>query len=233
MLRAGIVGGLGPESTVDYYRRILEEWQRAGGENTPPMIIDSLDANTALRLAGSDRPAFTAYILDSVLRLGRAAADFVVITANTPHLMFDELAAQSPVPMISIVEVCADEAQRLELKRLGLLGTRFTMEASFYPDVFSRRDMEIVVPDDSDRTWVHSRYVDQLLKGDFREETRSAFTELVEKLHRDRQIDGVILGGTELPLLLGSAKIAGMPVLDTTQLHVSSIVRYMLEYPSA
>ena len=233
MLRAGIVGGLGPESTVDYYRRILEEWQRSGGENTPPMIIDSLDANTALRLAGSDRPAFTAYILDSVLRLARAGADFVVITANTPHLMFDEIAAQSPVRMISIVEVCADEAARLGLKRLGLLGTRFTMEASFYPDVFSRRGMEVVVPDDPDRTWVHSRYVEQLLKGDFRDETRSEFNELVERLRSERQIDGVILGGTELPLLLGSNAIAGLPALDTTHLHVHSIVRYMRESRSA
>jgi aspartate racemase len=233
MLRVGIVGGLGPESTVDYYRRILEEWQRAGGANTPPMIIDSLDANTALRLAGSDRPAFTAYILDSVLRLARAGADFVVITANTPHLMFNELAAESPVPMISIVEVCADEAERLGLKRLGLLGTRFTMEAPFYPDVFSRRGIEIVVPADSDRTWVHSRYVDQLLKGDFRDETRSEFTELVERLRSKAQIDGVILGGTELPLLLGSEAIAGRPVLDTTRLHVRAIVRYMLERQQA
>jgi aspartate racemase len=230
--RVGIVGGLGPESTIDYYRRIIEVWQRDDPETTPGIMIDSLDVGTALRLVASDPGAFTQYLLESLLRLARAGVDFLAMTANTPHIVFDELAAQCPTPMLSIVEVCAEEAQRLGLKRLLLLGTRFTMEASFYGDVFARYGLEVMAPEEADRTWVHDRYVGQLLKGDFRDDTREEFVSLITGLRDTEKIDGVILGGTELPLLLQSPLIANLPVLDTTALHVSAIVKRLREIPS-
>ena len=107
------------------------------------------------------------------------------MTANTPHMVFDELAAASSVPLLSIVEVCAAEAQRRGLRRLLLLGTRFTMEAEFYPTVFARYGIDVVAPDEAERTWVHARYVDELLKGDFRDATRAEFVALIARL-RDR-----------------------------------------------
>ena len=130
MRRVGIIGGLGPESTVDYYRRILEAWEREEPSTAPAIVIDSLDVQLALRLVERDRAALTEYLLASLRRLAGAGADFAVMTANTPHLVFDELAAQSPVPLLSIVEVCAREAQRRGLGRLALIGTRFTMEGA-------------------------------------------------------------------------------------------------------
>ena len=223
-MSVGIVGGLGPESTIDYYRRILERWQRDDPATTPSILIDSLDAGRALHLVATDRPAFRDYLLESLLRLARAGVDFAVMTANTPHLVFDELAERCPIPLISIVEVCASHAKRLELKRLVLLGTRFTMEASFYPEVFVRHGIEVIPPNDADRAWVHERYVGELLKGEFRDETRREFIALIDRLRDDERIDGVILGGTELPLLLSASVIVGVPVLDTTALHVESIV---------
>ena len=223
--RVGIVGGLGPESTIDYYRRIIDVWQRDDPATTPGIMIDSLDVETALRLVAIDRDAFTQYLLESLLRLSRADVDFLAMTANTPHIVFDDLAAQCPLPMVSIVEVCAEEAQRLGLERLLLLGTRFTMEASFYGDVFGRHGIEVIAPVEPDRTWVHERYVGQLLKGDFRVETRAEFVSLITKLRDTENIDGAILGGTELPLLLRSPVIADLPVLDTTALHVDAIVK--------
>jgi aspartate racemase len=126
--------------------------------------------------------------------------------------------------MLSIVEVCAQEAQRRALGRLGLLGTRFTMEAPFYPTVFARYGIAVVAPNDADRAWVHERYVGQLLKGEFRDDTRRELMSLVSRLRDDHGIDGIILGGTELPLLLSSPVIAGVPALDTTALHVTAIV---------
>lgn len=220
----GIVGGLGPESTIDYYRRILEAWDRIDSSTAPSIIIDSLDVRRALHLVGTDRAALTEYLLSSLGRLAGAGVDFAAMTANTPHIVFDQLAARSPVPLVSIVEACAVEAQRRGLARMALLGTRFTMEASFYPAVCARYGVEVVTPSEADRVWIHERYVRELLKGEFRDHTRDRFTSLVGRLQHEEGIHGVILGGTELPLLLSSPVIAGVPALDTTELHVTAII---------
>lgn len=225
MATVGIVGGLGPESTIDYYRRILERWWQDDPHSSPSLLIDSLDVQVGLRLAGSDHAQLTEYLLASVQRLARAGVDFVALAANTAHLVFDEIAARSPVPLVSIVEVCADEVKRRGLRRLSLLGTRFTMEAPFYPTVFGRHGLTVVPPVEVDRLWVHDRYVNQLLKGDFRDETRREFVGLVERMRDAHGIDGVILGGTELPLLLKAPEVAGLPMLDTAELHIAAIVR--------
>ena len=108
---------------------------------------------------------------------------------------------------------------------MALLGTRFTMDASFYPEVCARYGVVVVTPKETDRTWVHERYVGELLKGEFRDDTRERFISLVGRLRDEEGIDGVILGGTELPLLLSAPVIAGVPALDTTALHVAAIVR--------
>jgi aspartate racemase len=236
MATAGLVGGLGPESTIDYYRRILEAWEREDPSTSPSIVIDSLDVRVALDLVERNRPALVEYLLASLGRLAGAGADFAAMTANTPHIVFDELAARTPLPLLSIVEVCAAEARRRELRQLLLLGTRFTMEAPFYPEVCARYGVIVVAPDDAERRWLHDRYVGELLKGDFRDETREQAIALVARLRDERQVDGVILGGTELPLLLRDEVIAGLPALDTTALHVAAIVErlrpQMVEPPS-
>jgi aspartate racemase len=220
----GLVGGLGPESTIDYYRRILEAWQLDDPTSTPSIVLDSLDVQRALRLVASDRGALIQYLFDSIRRLVGAGVDFIAMAANTPHIVFDELKAKSPVPLLSIVEVCAAEAKRRHFRRLGLLGTRFTMEAPFYPEVFARQGIEVVAPNATERPWIHERYIGQLLKGDFRDETRDGIIRIIERLRDEHHIEATILGGTELPLLLRNEVVAGLPTLDTTALHVSAIV---------
>jgi aspartate racemase len=220
----GLVGGLGPESTIDYYRRILDACEREDPTSAPSIVIDSLDVRRALALVETDRAALVDYLAASLDRLAGAGVDFAAMTANTPHVVFDELAARSRVPLVSIVEVCADEARRRGLRRPLLLGTRFTMEGAFYPGVFGRRGLSVVTPGDADRAWVHDAYVGELLRGVFRDETRQRFTALVVRLRDEQGVDGVILGGTELPLLLPGPAIADLPVLDTTALHVAAIV---------
>jgi aspartate racemase len=220
----GIVGGLGPESTIDYYRRILDAWKEHNPGSSPSIVIDSLDVDRGLRLVEHDRPALIEYLSASLSRLAAAGADFAAMAANTPHVVFDELSARSPIPVLSIVEACADEAVRRGLKRLGLLGTRFTMEGAFYPTVFARRGMEIVSPNPEERTWIHDRYIGQMLKGDFRDETRDGVISVITRLRDDKAIDGVVLGGTELTLLLSAPVVARLPALDTTALHVAAIV---------
>ena len=233
MTKVGIVGGLGPESTIDYYRRILEAWAREDSSTSPAIVIDSLDVQKALRLVASDRPALIEYLAASVQRLGGAGADFAAMTANTPHIVFDEIAARSAIPLISIVVACAQEAGRRGLCRLGLLGTRFTMEAPFYPEVCARYDVAVVTPSESDRAWIHERYIGELLKGEFRDDTRQQFISLVSRLRDHDGVDGVILGGTELPLLLPAPVIARVPALDTTALHVAAIVNRLRQADAA
>ena len=225
MATLGIVGGLGPESTIDYYRRILEEWKRDDPSSSPSIIIDSLDVDRGLRLVEHDRPALVEYLSGSLSRLAAAGANFAAMAANTPHVVFDDLIARSSIPMVSIVEACAEEAQRRDLRRLGLLGTRFTMEGSFYPKVFARRGIEVVAPSDEERAWIHDRYIGQLLKGEFRDETKDGVISVIKRLREEENIDGVILGGTELTLLLTAPIVGDIPALDTTALHVNAIVK--------
>ncbi|MET0214394.1 MAG: amino acid racemase [Vicinamibacterales bacterium] len=224
MASVGLVGGLGPESTIDYYRRVVAEWQRHDPSSVPSIVIDSLDVRRGLHLVEHDRPGLIEYLLASIRRLAGAGVDFAAMTANTPHIVFDEIASRAPVPMLSIVGACADDARRLGLRRLALIGTRFTMEAPFYPEVFSRSGLAVVIPRDGERTWIHERYIGELLKGEFRDETRQELISIVARLRNDDGIDGVILGGTELLLLLTTPTVAGLPALDTTALHVAAIV---------
>jgi len=232
MTTVGIVGGLGPESTIDYYRRILEAWEREDPSTAPSIVIDSLDVRRALRLVERDRAALTDYLLASLHRLAGAGVDFAAMTANTAHIVFGDLAARSPVPLVSIVEACAEEARRRGLRRLALLGTRFTMEAPFYPAVCARYGIAVVTPNDADRSWLHERYVGELLRGEFRDDTRRQVIALVERLRDEERIDGVVLGGTELPLLLTTRVVADVPALDTTALHVAAIVERLRQSDS-
>jgi aspartate racemase len=224
MARVGLVGGLGPESTIDYYRRLIEAWERGEPLSSPSIVIDSLDVKLARRLVEGDRPALTEYILESLHRLNGAGVSFGAITANTPHIVFERLSPRSPIPLISIVEVCLEEARRLRLKRLALFGTRWIMEARVYPSAAQPHGIHIVVPREPQRSWLHERYVGELVKGDFRDETRRGVVAMAERLRGEERIDGVILAGTELPLLVPGPTIADIPALDTTGLHVAAII---------
>ncbi|HJR65974.1 MAG TPA: amino acid racemase [Gemmatimonadaceae bacterium] len=232
MARVGLVGGLGPQATLDYYRRLIKAWECEDPLSSPLIVIDSVDNKIALRLAEHDRPRLTEYILESLHRLHGAGAHFGAITSNMSHLVFDRVVKRSPIPLISIVDVCMAEARRLGLKRLALFGTRFVMEARLYPAAAQPHGIQIVVPPEADRTWMHERYVGELVKGDFRDETRRGVVAMAERLREAKGIDGIILGGTELPLLMTAPTIADLPVLDTTGLHVAAILERLRAYQS-
>jgi aspartate racemase len=230
MKTAGIIGGIGPESTVDYYRSIISAYKvRLGDDSSPSLLIASVDVQKLLVLMTANRLAdLVAYLAPEVERLARGGADFAAISANTPHIVFDELRRRSPIPMISIVEATRDAATVRGLSRLLLLGTRFTMEARFYGDVCAVKGIDVVVPDAAERVYVHGIYVDELLQGQFRDATRDALLALIARYAEAGRIDGVVLGGTELPLLLRRADHHGVPFLDTTRIHVDAIVNALL-----
>ena len=226
----GIVGGIGPESTIEYYRFILEGYRaRITDGSAPHLIIDSIDVNRGIAmLDANDLAGLTNYISASVDRLTRAGADIALIAANTPHLVFGEVERRAGIPMISIVQAACDHARGRGLKRLGLLGTGFTMRAHFYQDAFARAGLELVAPDEPNRAFIHEKYIHELLKNSFLPETRAAILAILDRMQKEERIEAAILAGTELPLLLRGADREGLPFLDTTVIHVNAAVEAIL-----
>jgi aspartate racemase len=242
MKTLGIVGGIGPESTIEYYRFILDGWRkqvpempgpeqlRAGAASVPHIIIDSIDVNRGLAMLGAeDLAALADYVTESVQRLTRAGAEIALLAANTPHIVFDQIQDRASIPMISLVEATRDRALALGFRKLALLGTGFTMRGKFYPEVFARSAIELVTPNDEEKEFIHRAYLGELLKNVFLPETRERILAVVNRMRREDGIEAVILAGTELPLLLRGEEPEGLPFLDTTLIHVDAAVEALLQ----
>jgi len=227
MKTVGIVGGISPESTIEYYRFIVDGYRERRPDGSYPLImINSINLQGMVNAVESGK--VVEFLLPEFHKLAKAGADFGVIAANTPHVVFDELQRQSPIPLISIVEATCDAAKTLGLKKVGLLGTRFTMQGRFYPDVFAKAGIALVVPGPEQHDYIHEKYMGELVKGIFLPETRTGLLAIVDELKRHEGIQGLILGGTELPLILRDANHLGIPFLDTTRIHVDRIVEELV-----
>jgi aspartate racemase len=230
MKTIGIIGGIGPESTIEYYRLIIAAYreQRQDG-NYPPLLVNSINMKMMLDLIGANQlTEVSQYLLDEIKRMARAGADLGLLASNTPHIVFDDLQRQSPIPLVSIVEAACEATHALGLKKVGLFGTRFTMQGRFYPEVFSRRGIALIAPDPNDQDYIHGKYMGELVNGVFLPETRERLLRTVDRLLEHESIQGLILGGTELPLILRNTTYRGIPFLDTTKIHVGQVVAQML-----
>ena len=223
----GLVGGIGPESTIAYYRAIIAAGRAVAPESgQPPVLINSIDAHRMLHLVGEGALIELAdYLAGEVERLARGTADIALIAANTPHIVFDAVRERSRIPMVSIAEATRDAVHAMGLGRVGLFGTRFTMQARFYPDVFSTAGIEIVSPTEEEQAYIHDKYMNELLHGAFLRGTRDALLRLVDVQRKRNGIEAVVLAGTELPLLLTDLSAASVPLLDTTAAHVQAAVK--------
>jgi aspartate racemase len=230
MKTVGIVGGIAPESTIQYYRLIIagyHEHKRDG--NYPSILINSINMKQMLDLIGAKRlPEAIKYLRGEIDKLARAGADFGILASNTPHLVFDDLQAVSPIPLTSIVRATCQRAEELGLKRVGLFGTRFTMQGGFYDREFEKRGMAIVLPADDDQDYIHGKYMAELVNGVILEETKAGLMRIADRLKREQKIQGLVLGGTELPLILKDGDDPEIPFLDTTSIHVESIIKRLL-----
>ena len=230
MKTLGIIGGLGPESTIDYYGKIIALYRdRTGDGSYPQFIVNSVNLKKGLDfMEANNLPGMADYLVEEIGKLARAGATFGLISANTPHIVFDEVASKSPIPLVSIVEATCAAAKARKLKRLALFGTRYTMQATFYPKVFSREGIELLVPNLEDQTYIHDKYLNELVSGKFLPGTRAGLLAIVDRMKANSDIDGVILAGTELPLILRESEHNGIPLLDTTEIHCEAAVTEML-----
>ncbi len=226
----GIVGGIGPESTIDYYRLFISTYrERKPDGGYPPVVINSIDLAKALKLVSSnDLAGLAAYMLEEIRRLARAGATHGLLSSNTPHIVFDEIRRASPIPLISIVETTCRAAAERKLKRVGLFGTRFTMQGGFYQKVFVREGIAVAIPESGDQEFIHDTYLNELVNGVVLAATRERYIAIARRMKMDQGIEALILGGTELPLLLRDAIGIGMTLLDTARLHVEAAVSELL-----
>ncbi len=213
-----------------YYRSLIAGYRQLKADGSyPSIILNSLDVTKLLAWMGANQLSeVTDYLVYELQRLARAGADFAIIAANTPHIVFDEVQRRSPIPLISIVEATCAEAEKRGITKAGLLGTRYTMQSRFYLEVFSRKEITLVVPQEDEQDYIHDKYVSELLMDVFLPETRERLLGIIESMKQRHQIQAVILGGTELPLILHGPEACGIPLLDTTQIHVQAVVARLL-----
>jgi len=229
MKKIGILGGLGPESTLKYYRLIIDLCREKGLDgNYPEIIIYSLNFKECHDLMESGRQReYVAKLVGGIQSLHRAGADFALIASNTPHIFFDELKARSPIPLLSIVEATCGTVAKRGLKRVGLFGTRFTMQADFFQKVFHRRNISIIVPEEEEQAYIDDKIFSELVLGKVLDETHRGLLEIVGRMIERDLIEGLILGCTELSLILSQDEL-DIPFFDTTKIHAQSALDYSL-----
>lgn len=225
MKKLGLVGGMGPESTIPYYHDIVYGVQKkVGGDYFPNLTIESVNVFEVLRLCREEKfGELTDYLLLAIKSLASGGAEFAALSANTPHIVFDELQKKSPLPLVSIIDTACKEAKKRNYTKLGLLGTVFTMTGAFFRKPFIDGGIEIVVPNEQDMTLINEKISSELELGIVKDETLQAFLKIIEHMKHEDGIQAVILGCTELPLILND-DITPVPCLDTMKLHVQALV---------
>jgi aspartate racemase len=222
--RIGLIGGMSWESSAEYYRLINEIVRdRLGGLHSADCLMVSVDFARveAMQVAGRWDDA-ALLLADAARVLEAGGADFVVLCTNTMHKVADDVASAVGVPLLHLADTTADAVLRAGVRRVGLLGTAFTMKESFYRNRLEDHGLDVVVPEATDRALVHRVIYDELCLGVVRDDSRAAYRGVIERLV-DAGADGVILGCTEIELLVGQQD-SPVPVFPTTTLHARAAV---------
>jgi len=230
MKTLGLIGGIGPESTIEYYRILVARYRERTNGEYPPVIINSINLNRIVEWMTEGEVGKVAdYCSKELEKLENAGVDLGALCSNTPHIVFEQIKQRSKIPLVSIVEAAAQNAKTLGLKTVGLFGTRFTMEAPFYPDVFAKAGIKVAIPTADEREYIHLKYMGELLNNNFLTETRAKVLSIVDVMKARNGVEAVVLGGTELPLLLRSDSHNGTLLIDTTRVHVDELIRKLLD----
>lgn len=229
MSKIGMIGGFGPESTLDYYRLLIETYRnKVSKKNYPEIIIYSMDINILMNLVENKQwDDLVKWLVKGVEVLYKGGADFGFISANTPHIVFEKVKELSPIPLISIIDKTCDYVEKIGIKKVGLLGTRFTMQSDFYKKACDKANIQLFVPSEKEQDYIHEKLMTEIELGDFLDETREGLIDIIKRMINDNSIEGVILGCTELPLILTKNEL-GIPFFNTTQIHVESIIKHFI-----
>ncbi|MBI5472275.1 MAG: aspartate/glutamate racemase family protein [Ignavibacteriae bacterium] len=228
MKTIGLIGGTTWLSTVEYYRLLNQLVnRRLGGIHSAKVLLYSVEFAGVSLLQKEDRwEELTEVYIDIARKLQTAGADCLLLGANTMHCMAEGIQSAIDIPLIHIGEATALEVKRRGVKRVGLMGTKYTMEMDFYKKKLAAQKIEQLLPLDDEREFIHSTIYNELAKGVFRDETKLQFKTIIRNLV-NRGAEGVILGCTEIPLLIKQAD-SSVPVFDTTEIHVNAAVEFAL-----
>ncbi len=226
MKKIGLVGGTGPESTLMYYKELNTRIdQMTEGRAMPDLSIESVDVRKAWAYVSSgENEKLADYLSEKVTCLKNSGCEVISLTAGTMHLVINEVEKKTGVSLVSIPKAVAEDAANKGYKRVGLLGTIFTMEQNYMKQDLIDAGIEVCIPEKADRELVAKRIFEELELGIVKEETLKEFQALISKMKKEQQIEAVILGCTELPLLLNENNCP-LPVLDSVDIHIRKLVR--------
>ena len=225
MKKIGLVGGTGPESTVMYYKELNSKIDQAtGGKNMPDLSIESVNFRKAWELVSANRyQELAEYLSEKVNNLMKSGAEVITLTAVTMHMVLDEVEKNTNVSLVSIPKAVCDEALKRGYKKVGLLGTIFTMEQDFMKKDMLQAGIEVVVPDKADRELVAKRIFEELEFGIVKESTLQELNGIIRKMQEEHDIEAVVLGCTELPLILNDENCV-LPYMDSIEIHINKLV---------
>lgn len=230
MRRIGMLGGMSWESSLEYYRIINEEVKTAlGGTHSADCVMYSFDFHEVEVLQHEGKwQELTEVMVEEAIKLKGAGAECIVICTNTMHKMAPEIVDATGLKVVHIAEATAEEILKRKISKVLLLGTRFTMEGTFYREKLEARNVEVVIPSDEDRQIIHDVIYDELVKGEIKGSSKKAYLKIINKMVNEAGIEGVVLGCTEIPLLVKKEDL-GIEVLDTTLIHAMAAVEYALK----
>lgn len=229
MKTIGLIGGLSWESSVEYYRLINEGVkQKLGGLHSAQCLMYSVDFGPIeAYLQQGNWQQIEKLLVDVTLRLRQGGADFIVICSNTMHTCADNIIDQTAMPLIHIADASAQKIKEQGITKIGLLGTRFVMEGDFYRQRLNKHGIEVVIPEEAERTRINTVIFQELCRGIFSQQSKVGFQKIIESLVV-QGAEGIVLGCTEIPLLIKQADVT-VPVFDTMTLHAEAAVRLALD----
>jgi len=228
MKTIGMIGGTGWPSTLEYYRIINQETnRRLGGLSSAKIMLSSFNyAEIDALNKKEDHAGVYKLVLDAALRLKKSSVDFIIICANTMHQYVDELEKETGLKIVHIADATAKEILKNNISTIGLLGTRFTMEMDFYTRRLSQANIQSLVPNKSEREFIHNVIMNELLKEEFKKDTKEKFLNIIDDLQK-QGAQGIVLGCTEIPLLIKQEDV-NLPVFNTLEIHAKAAVDFAL-----
>ncbi len=230
MKTIGLIGGMSWESSLEYYRIINETVKKKlGGFHSAKCLMYSVDFEEVEKLQRQGKwDEATALMIDAAQRVKKGGADFVVICTNTMHKMAEEVQSSINIPLLHLADVTAERIKAQGLKKVGLLGTKFTMEEDFYKGrLIKKHGLEVMIPDDEEREAIHNILYNELCMGEIKKISKDKFKKIIDNLVL-KGAEGIILGCTEIPLLIDKEDYE-IPLFDTTRIHAEEAVEYALQ----